>query len=938
MNSANSTISATSAPVKKKIVVKGGKKTSVPVVVVDVGSKAPSITFGEEEIPTPAVVEEGSGELPSKGTLVPEVIPAPAEEIPAQPTKVIPITLVKDDTDRTITVFEYVPKDLINSIIKSGKLSTKDYDEDSWGGMKPPYKNQLTHFKKYLARYAKNSNRISVNYSLYSKIGYGRIYPEKSQSVGSFSRPIRHTLTKGILADIDIKNCQPTILHQVCMSNNITCPFLTNYIENRDTSICPELMALYGCDKYAIKKLFIRLMFGGSFNNWVNEFKIQNNQPTNFITSFTGEMKQIGNIIVANNGELVELISKDKDFKKKAKNNIVGSVLSYFCQEYECKILFCIYKFMLDSNIITLDDFIVLCFDGIMIPIAKYNEDLLIQLKNAVFEKLNFNVDFDKKEMDEDFIDELNSIQEDMNNEDDEVSIPSNEEDEEIDESKIYHMDMEYFDSLRTYKGKKKYFEIFITKILDPPCFIFNRVRGDVKTYENNERPEMYFSIHTETDLVKMFKNFHFTVGEKEKSFINTWLYDPKMKSCFEMDFIPSNTNIRKDGYYYNLFSGYSTYIDTPFTNELTDKTLNQFFRIGRELCGGVQEHFDYLLHYFAHMIKKPAERIPICIIIKGNQGVGKNVWLNAIGNILNKKNYITTANPRDLFGEYAEGFYHKLLVNLNECEGKDSFELEGRIKSFITEDTITINAKYQRPVSIQNFARLIIFTNKATPIPIDVKSGDRRYVVFQTTDEMLKVQHRDQYWSRAVESFKKPEFIARLYDYFNTLDIENYNFVKDRPITDAYREMCKMFVPPEALFFESFIDSCSFEECKFNGDNDEPEVISDVPMRLQSPAYKNEFQIVGSHLYDDFKKWAKSNGFHKKEEHSPSIKQFYGRITELQLPIIKFKNSESRLKFVPADVYNYLISKKWIVNAEHEEVSVEAPAQEPPAFDDPFD
>jgi hypothetical protein len=852
----------------------------------------------------------------------------------------IPLTIsctTSSGKKKVITTKECINLEMLDKIISLNKLSTDKWTEEQWG-MIPPFDNEVTQIQEYRKKFKKSSNVISVKYTLTSPTGYGRVYPEKSLSLCSFRRALRHTLAKNLYADIDIKNCQPVLLEQICVSNGITCTHISEYVRNRD-NIFKEYMEYYECTKDQIKNLFIRLMFFGTFDSWAEDYNITKEQ-TEFVINLRSELMRISNIIKASNPDLLKKVEKAK------KKNENASLLSLYLQEWERRILECIYEYMIREGILTLNDPVVLCFDGIMIPIEKYTDELLITLKSAVAEEFNISVDFCNKEMNEDFINELDMQEETLKISPPPSSPPSlfHEEDieEVIDENKLYHIDFDYLDSLITYKGKKKYFENFVTKIMDPPCYIFNRARGDERIYDGIERPEMYFSIQTENDLIKMFKNFHFVVDGKKISFINTWLYDSKIKTCCEMDFIPSNTCTRKDGYYYNLFSGYSSYINTPFTVENTQKTLTQFFRIGRELCGGNQEYFDYLLHYFAHMIQKPAERIPICIIIKGSQGVGKNVWLNAIGNILNQKNYITTANPRDLFGEYAEGFYHKLLVNLNECEGRETFDFEGRIKSFITEDSITINAKYQRPITIQNHARLIIFSNKATPISIDVKSGDRRYVVFQTTDEMLKIQNRDEYWRRAVEGFKKPEFIARLYDYFNTLDIENYNFIKNRPITEAYREMCKMFIPTEALFFEDFIDECKFElvddednndKCLFPKENNN----SNIPLRLQSSLYRKEFQVVGSQLYKDYTQWAKSKGFHK--EYSPSIKQFYGKMNELQLPIQKFKSSETRLKFIPENVYNYLINKKWIAGADGEEVLDNvAPQEQIASYEDLFD
>jgi hypothetical protein len=841
----------------------------------------------------------------------------------------IPLTISRVSSNKkVITVKELVNLTILDKIISSNKVKIEEWIEDEWGS-KPYFENELAQLQAYRKKF-KKSNIIVVNYNLTSKSGLGRVYPEKSLSLCQIRREVRHTLCKNIYADIDIRNCHPVLLEQICATNGISTPFLTEYIRNRDTIISHD-MSYYNCTKEDIKDLYIRLLFFGGYQPWANKRNIEK-EETPFIREFTKELKKISKIIIGNNQELFEFVKKTK----KNKNNIEGSVVSLYLQEWERRILECIYEFMIHMNILTRDDPVVLCFDGIMIPIDKYSEELLILLKQVVNERLHFNVDFLRKEMNEDFISEL-GIEEEMPDDNTILSVESTitpieepEIEEIIDESKLSYFDSVYFSSLLTYKGKKKYFENFVVKIRNPPCYIYSEEERVSNPQENEEsiKKSKNFTIYNENDLIKSYREFHFLHQEKQKSFINTWLNDTNLKSCNNMDFLPMNTSdIPESRDFFNLFGGYSTHIHNSYDQSKSEKILSQFMRIGRELCGGNQEHFNYLLHYFAHMIQKPAERIPICIIIKGNQGVGKNVWLNAIGNILNKKNYITTANPRDLFGEYAEGFYHKLLVNLNECEGRETFDFEGRIKSFITEDSITINAKYQRPISISNYARLIIFSNKATPISIDVKSGDRRYVVFQTTDEMLNIKNRDNYWKLAVEHFKKPEFIACLYNYLNTLNVEGFNFIKNRPITQAYREMCKMFIPTEALFFEDFID-----ECKFDEDNDvclfpDAEIEDGIPMRLKSPNYKKDFQIVGSQLYVKYTQWAKSKGFHR--EYSPSIKQFYGKLVELNLPIEKFKSSESRLRFKPSDVYSYLIRRKWIVGADGEEVIEEETIKE---------
>ena len=505
----------------------------------------------------------------------------------------------------------------------------------------------------------------------------------------------------------------------------------------------------------------------------------------------------------------------------------------------------------------------------------------------------------------------------------------------EIDMTKTNKLDSNYFHTLPNYQMKKQYFEMFVSKVLRPePIYIYIEGEKDIGKdsclfSENNVKQAFR---HLGSGKWKQKSQFEYV----EEEFIDVWIKDHDIKCYNKLDFVPYNgyEPIQNNSDIYNLFMGYNPKIKTPYDKSNKDKILKPFKELGLELCGGDPKHWEYVYKYFAHLIQKPNERISICMIFKGKQGTGKNVFLNAIGNIVGKEHYITSSNPKDFFGDYAEGFYHKLLVNMNECEGKDTFDFEGKIKSFISEDTITINPKNVRPSTIRNVARTIIFTNKPNPIPIDVKSGDRRYCVFQTSDKYLEKKYGTKFWTKLVEHFNKPEFIACLYDDFNELDIGNTDWRSERPITEAYKEMCRLYVPVEALFLEKYIEDN--KGCQINSldDNDE----TDDETLTNESLYDKEKDINGKELYDEYVRFCKSNGFHNERTFQPNISKFYNRLSELELPILKIKTMGLNiLRFTPSSIYNHLVLKKWINrNDEDKEIIVED--KEGEDFDDYFE
>jgi hypothetical protein len=491
---------------------------------------------------------------------------------------------------------------------------------------------------------------------------------------------------------------------------------------------------------------------------------------------------------------------------------------------------------------------------------------------------------------------------------------------------KTLKFDTDFFSSLNNYGSKKQYFEIFVCKVLRPqPLYV----------YSENDNNTFNCLLYSEDDIIKTFKHLKSSIfktvkdDEIETMFIKEWIDDTKLRLYNNMDFLPYNgtRNIcdKTKTDTFNLFNGYNPNInlvlDKTYTDDRKEKILKPFLDLVFELVGSEEKSFNYLINFLAHLIQKPNERVPICIIFKSKQGIGKNLTFDTIGSLIGKHHYITSSNPKDFFGDYAEGFYRKLLVNMNECEGKDTFDFEGKIKSFITEDSITLNPKFVRQTTISNFARAIIFTNKPNPIPIDVRSKDRRFVVFQSTEEYLKPKYGEVFWSKLAEHFKKPEFIKTLYDYLNTKDITKIKWKEERPITQAYLEMCKLYIPVECLFLENWIQNKIYlqtENKKVFVDDDEFAAMNDDID--DNKLFNSRFEIKTVKFYQQYVDYCKKCGFINDKSFQPNINKFTSRLTELELSILKTTTSvTSVFRFIPQDVYNNMVKKNWIATGENE-------------------
>ena len=153
-------------------------------------------------------------------------------------------------------------------------------------------------------------------------------------------------------------------------------------------------------------------------------------------------------------------------------------------------------------------------------------------------------------------------------------------------------------------------------------------------------------------------------------------------------------------------------------------------------LAGHNEDAYAYILNYIAHMVQRPGEKPKVALVFVSEPGCGKNIfWELLMKNLLGKSYYLQTANQDKIFCRFNSVISNKLVIMLDEAQGKVSFNNEETIKNFITAEDMPIEKKgVDGQVRLSNFVRLMIFSNNRTPIKIAL--GDRRFMVSKCSAE----------------------------------------------------------------------------------------------------------------------------------------------------------------------------------------------------------
>jgi phage/plasmid-associated DNA primase len=310
-----------------------------------------------------------------------------------------------------ITLYEPVEKSVLMKLINS-TLLRKEFNNTFAGIM---YENEKQQLQRYASLMV--DTRIPITYERPENNPYGRCNPPHALGLYPIRREIRHTLAKGLFVDIDVKNCHPVMLMQICIREGEPCEALTDYVNNRQKYF-DAITTAYGCNEEAAKNAFIMYAYGGGFKKWFekNKIIIENCSPTviqngdevceiECMETFRKSMRNIHKRVLEANPHLADVVRKLKHAagKKEGEYNLAGSVCSFVLQEYEVRVLEQIFLYCNSKGLI-LDGNCVLCADGIMIEPRFYKPELLNTLADVIQSTVGFKLTFTQKEMTQDYL------------------------------------------------------------------------------------------------------------------------------------------------------------------------------------------------------------------------------------------------------------------------------------------------------------------------------------------------------------------------------------------------------------------------------------------------------------------------------------------------------------------------------------------------------
>lgn len=593
-----------------------------------------------------------------------------------------------------IEVSEFCSKNRAKWLLKNvDKVPIRSFND-------PNYKPKEL-VKEYCESILKSKKSI-IKKEYTNDCGFGRLFV-KGVGYQNLMREYRSILAIEDYYDIDIYNCQPTILNQYCQKNNIETVYLNKYCINREKYI--KRFEEDGVNKDELKLELIKVIYGGKYNNEFLEKLERDNYK--FCKKFQEEISSILEEVQEREPEIAKYAEKQAFLKDKKYCNIKGSTTAYLCQDIENVIIQHSIEFFKKQKF----DIGALCFDGLMIRKTKEITSKTIENLNKFIEtETGYRIEFRLKEFEE-----IIKISE-----------------EELNEDEVQAK----YDIMKK-EVEKDYFFIenpSVVGYFDP------NTKGLVL-----KRPSDIQNVVFKNKKIEYIDDF----GKNKKIyFYDKWVEDESRRIYKGLIFDP----FKNDEEYLNLFTGFE--YDQEITVEKDIKPVLDFLK---EV---LQDGYEYILDWIAHIIqyRTRTERAPI--LYSNAHGVGKSSITTFIGLLLGDKYSAHISKFDDIEKEFNSQFENKLFVTADEIKAKsnDSYD---RLKAVITATKLSINRKGIDSYECENLCNYMFTTNNYNPVKIDDK--DRRIDIIQCRETVLD----QEIYNKFQEEIKNKDVMINVFNFF---------------------------------------------------------------------------------------------------------------------------------------------------------------------------
>jgi putative DNA primase/helicase len=204
-----------------------------------------------------------------------------------------------------------------------------------------------------------------------------------------------------------------------------------------------------------------------------------------------------------------------------------------------------------------------------------------------------------------------------------------------------------------------------------------------------------------------------------------------------------------------------------------------------------------WVLRWMALPLQRPGAKMRSALVFHGPQGAGKNLLFEIVAAIYGK--YAMVVGQDQLEDKFNDWASMKLFLIGDEVVARaELYHHKNKLKSFITGETIQINAKMMPLRTEANHCNVVFLSNEQQPLALE--PGDRRYLVVYTPP-------RDErgLYQRVAECLAHGGREA-FYDFLLSVPLDGFDEFQIPPMTRAKEDLIELGLRPQERFIREWV------------------------------------------------------------------------------------------------------------------------------------
>lgn len=336
------------------------------------------------------------------------------------------------------------------------------------------------------------------------------------------------------------------------------------------------------------------------------------------------------------------------------------------------------------------------------------------------------------------------------------------------------------------------------------------------------------------------------------RAVVNEWWVSPLTVEYNHQAFTP----IPQPPDVLNLYSGITV---TPVKGDKADYQILIDF-IYDVICDGNKELGWYLGMSLAHAVQRPEEKTGICIVLIGDEGVGKGFFFQLLKSIWGRTTLLVQ-DLKTITGTFNKILERKFLICMDEALYKGERAATDKLKSFITEPTIQIEGKHEPSREIDSIHRFFAATNRehfAHILP-----NDRRFLYIRVSNSK---RQNTEYFAELSAALNDGKTVEAFVHHLQDIDLDDFDFRRKPQTAENYEQKKQSLQGVQRWWLEVLtLGDFNARQTSYTHSRKwyEPDWISSADMLSEYRNYNRSAEkyepIQESHIYKEIRKMCPS-------------------------------------------------------------------------------